>query len=49
MRRFNLCIKGRRIGAPMLEGHVCSVINDKVQGLPRWTHFSMGRRKLVRW
>ena len=30
------------------KAHVCNVINGKVQGLPRLTHFSMGRRKLVR-
>jgi excisionase family DNA binding protein len=30
------------------KAHVCNVINGKVQGLPRLTHISMGRRKLVR-
>jgi len=30
------------------KAHVCNVINGKVQGLPRLTHMSMGRRKLVR-
>ena len=30
------------------KAHVCNVINGKGQGLPRLTHMSMGRRKLVR-
>ena len=28
--------------------HVAHVINGEVRGLPKLTHFSMGRRKLVR-
>ena len=28
--------------------HVVHVINGQVRGLPRLTHFSLGRRKLVR-
>ena len=30
------------------KAHVCNVINGKVQGLPKLTHFSLGRRKPVR-
>ena len=30
------------------KAHVCNVIHGKVEGLPKLTHFSMGRRKLVR-
>jgi hypothetical protein len=30
------------------KAHVSNVLNGKVRGLPRLTHFSMGRRKLVR-
>lgn len=30
------------------KAHVSNVINGKVRGLPRLSHFSMGRRKLVR-
>ena len=30
------------------KGHVSNVLNGKVPGLPRLSHFSMGRRKLVR-
>jgi excisionase family DNA binding protein len=28
--------------------HVTNVVNGKVSGLPRLTHISLGRRKLVR-
>jgi hypothetical protein len=28
--------------------HVCNVLNGRVAGLPMLTHFSMGRRKLIR-
>ena len=30
------------------KAHVCNVIQGRVQGLPKLTHFSLGRRKLVR-
>lgn len=30
------------------KAHVCNVLRGRVQGLPRLTHFSLGRRKLVR-
>lgn len=30
------------------KAHVCNVIHGKIQGLPKLTHFSLGRRKLVR-
>lgn len=30
------------------KAHVSNVLNGKVRGLPRLTHFAMGRRKLVR-
>ncbi|MFN0101440.1 MAG: helix-turn-helix domain-containing protein [Bryobacteraceae bacterium] len=30
------------------KAHVANVINGHVEGLPRLTHFAMGRRKLVR-
>lgn len=30
------------------KAHVCNVIHGKIEGLPKLTHFSMGRRKLVR-
>ena len=30
------------------KAHVCNVLRGRVQGLPKLTHFSLGRRKLVR-
>jgi excisionase family DNA binding protein len=30
------------------KAHVANVINGHVKGLPRLTHFALGRRKLVR-
>ena len=30
------------------KAHVCNVIQGRVQGLPKLTHFALGRRKLVR-
>jgi hypothetical protein len=30
------------------KAHVSNVLNGKVPGLPKLTHFAMGRRKLVR-
>lgn len=30
------------------KAHVSNVMNGKVRGLPRLTHFALGRRKLVR-
>lgn len=30
------------------KAHVSNVLNGRVAGLPKLTHFSMGRRKLVR-
>lgn len=30
------------------KAHVCNVLQGRVQGLPKLTHFSLGRRKLVR-
>lgn len=30
------------------KAHVCNVLRGRVQGLPQLTHFSLGRRKLVR-
>jgi len=30
------------------KAHVCNVLNGRVSGLPKLTHFAMGRRKLVR-
>ena len=30
------------------KAQVCNVLRGRVQGLPRLTHFSLGRRKLVR-
>jgi excisionase family DNA binding protein len=28
--------------------HVSNVLNGRVQGVPKLTHFAMGRRKLIR-
>lgn len=30
------------------KAHVCNVLQGRVQGLPKLTHFSLGRRKLIR-
>ena len=30
------------------KAHVCNALRGRVQGLPKLTHFSLGRRKLVR-
>jgi hypothetical protein len=30
------------------KAHVCNVLKGRVPGLPKLTHFAMGRRKLVR-
>ena len=30
------------------KAHVCNVLHGRVHGLPKLTHFALGRRKLVR-
>jgi hypothetical protein len=30
------------------KAHVCNVLNGRVPGVPKLTHFALGRRKLVR-
>jgi len=30
------------------KAHVCNVLQGRVHGLPKLTHFSLGRRKLIR-
>ncbi len=30
------------------KAHVCNILNGRVPGVPKLTHFAMGRRKLVR-
>ena len=30
------------------KSHVCNVLNGRIPGVPKLTHFAMGRRKLVR-